>query len=49
MLFAMSATASLAWAHPSTGLHVHPGEVAGLLVVSLIVVGLLALAGKRAR
>ena len=36
-------------AHPSTSLHVHSGEVAGLVVVSLIVLGILALASKPER
>jgi hypothetical protein len=36
-------------AHPSAEFHVHPGEVAGLVVVSLVVIALLALAAKPER
>jgi hypothetical protein len=47
LVLAMVGVAGPAWAHPSTTPHVHPGEVVGLLVVSLLVVGMLALAGKK--
>ncbi len=49
MLAVLAAGAPTLWAHPSTDLHVHAGEVAGLVIVSLLLVGLLAMAGRRAR
>jgi len=45
----LAALPRAAWAHASTSFHVHSDEVAGLVIVSLIVVGMLALAGKRER
>lgn len=49
ILVALGAGAPSLWAHPSTNPHVHPGEVAGLVIVSFLVVGILGLAGKRER
>jgi hypothetical protein len=46
---ALAADAPSLWAHPSTSPHVHPGEIAGLVIVSFLVVGILGLAGKRER
>lgn len=49
ILIALGTSPASLWAHPSTGFHVHADEIAGLLVVSLVVVGILALAGKKER
>ena len=49
VLVALAAGAPSLWAHPSTSPHVHADEIAGLVIVSLLVVGMLALAGKRQR
>jgi acyl-CoA reductase-like NAD-dependent aldehyde dehydrogenase len=49
VLVALAAGAQSLWAHPSTTPHVHADEIAGLVIVSLVVVGMLALAGKRGR
>jgi membrane-bound ClpP family serine protease len=48
-LAALLTGAAPAWAHPSPSFHVHPSEVAGLAVVSFLVIALLALAGKPER
>ena len=49
VLVALAAGAPSLWAHPSTRPHVHAGEVAGLVIVSLLVLGMMALSGKRQR
>ena len=48
-LLALAAGAPSLWAHPSTTPHVHPGEIAGLAIVFLLVVGMLSLSGRRER
>jgi hypothetical protein len=45
----LAVSAAPLWAHPSPNPHVHAEEIVGLLVVTLLVVGMLALAGKRGR
>jgi len=37
---ALAFAGSPAWAHPSTGFHAHAEEVGGLLVASLVILGL---------
>ena len=49
VLVALGAGAPSLWAHASTHPHVHADEIAGLIIVSLLVVGLLGLVGKRER
>jgi hypothetical protein len=49
VLVALGGGARCLWAHPSTNPHVHAGEIAGLVIVSLLVVGLLGLAARRER
>lgn len=49
VLVALAAGAPSLWAHPSASPHVHAGEIAGLVIVSLLVLGMMALSGKRQR
>lgn len=49
ILVALAAGAPSLWAHPSTSPHVHSGEIAGLVLVSLIGLVMMALSGKRQR